>query len=97
VESGDRPALRGATVGLLGGVFSGLVGEALVYLISRLFPTDVGIVGLAFIWAVPLGALTGLILGWRRRLPTGIRGVLVTGIPALGPGLIVAWIQWTLR
>jgi hypothetical protein len=73
-----------------------LVGEALVYLVSRLFPTDGGYVGLAFIWAVPLGALTGLILGWRRRLPSGMRGVLVTATPALIPGLIVGWIQWAI-
>lgn len=87
--------VEGIVVGALGGLGAGALGELLVFTISRLFPTDVLIVGFALIWAVPLGAFVGAITAWRGWLPGHTRRAAAAAVPGLVAGILAAVMQWS--
>lgn len=90
-------ALRGAIIGAVGGLGVGILGELLVLLMRSIYPTDVAIVGLALIWAVPLGLLIGAVSGWRGWLTNPYRLAAVAAIPGLLASVFAAFAQWSAR
>lgn len=89
-----EPLARGAVTGALVGLVVGLAGELATWVVARVFPTDVGIVGLATIWAVPSGALLGLLTEWRGRPRGRGRRLLLVAAPAILAGITSAVFQW---
>lgn len=87
--------VEGAIVGLVGGLAAGAVGEMLVFAVSKIFPTDVLIVGFALVWAVPLGALVGAVCGWRGWVPQRLRRAVAAAVPGLLAGVVAAVMQWS--
>lgn len=84
----------GAVIGAAGGLIAGLLGEFLVQIVRWLFPTDVWILGIVLLWAVPLGIATGAICGWQLWLMNPYRRTAVAGIPGLVFGVLVALLQF---
>lgn len=89
--------LRGSIIGGAAGLGVGILGELLVLLVRSIYPTDVGIVGFAVIWAVPLGLLIGSISGWRGWLTNPYRLAVVSAVPGLLASLLAALAQWSAR
>ena len=87
--------LRNATVGLVVGLVVGALGELATFIVSRLFPTDVQIVGFALIWAAPAGIAVGAITGWFNWLREPGRLVAVCAALGLLAGIASALIQWS--
>lgn len=88
--------VEGVVVGALGGLGAGVIGELLALTIRRLFPTDVGIIGFAVIWAVPMGALVGAIVAWRGWLPRRSHLAAVAAVPGVVAGVLAALLQWSV-
>jgi hypothetical protein len=87
--------VKGASLGLLAGVVSGLLGELMVLVVSRIFPTDVLIVGFALVWAVPLGIAVGAAGEWFGWFSNNLRLLLASSAPGLLAGAAAALIQWS--
>lgn len=85
----------GAITGLVGGLVVGALGELLVLTVSRVFPTDVLIVGFAAVWAVPLGGGVGAICGWRGWFPQRLQRAAVSAVPGLLASGVAAVMQWS--
>ena len=86
---------RAAVTGALVGLVVGLAGELATWTVGRVFPTDVGIVGFATIWAVPSGALLGVLTEWRGRPRGWGRRLLLVAAPGILAGVTSALFQWS--
>ena len=89
--------LRGSIIGAAAGLGVGMFGELLVLLVRSIYPTDVGIVGFAVIWAVPFGLLIGAVSGWRGWLTNPHRLAAVAAVPGLLASVLAALLQWSVR
>lgn len=91
-----KRTVEGAVVGALGGLVPGIVGELLALTIRRWWPTDVGIIGFAVVWAVPLGAVVGAVAAWRGWLPRRGHLAAVAALPGVVAAVLAALLQWSV-